>query len=122
AVRLALVEEARDRLLADVAALGEADRALVDPGLLRDHVVTELVAQARATRLDPEDLGGLLGRLRQFRALADHVDAAVGGDVEAERTLAVGVLAGRRRVVERVARFRSEDRPEPAREIGRAHV
>ena len=34
AVRLALVVEARDRLLADVAALGEADGALVDPRLL----------------------------------------------------------------------------------------
>ena len=35
AVGLALVVQAGDRLLADVAALGEADRALVDPGLLR---------------------------------------------------------------------------------------
>ena len=35
AVRPALVVQARDRLLADVAALGEAHRALVDPGLLR---------------------------------------------------------------------------------------
>src|SRR5205085_1836082 len=48
AVRLALVVQAGDRLLADVAALGEAHRALVDPGLLGDRRRGPLAAEARA--------------------------------------------------------------------------
>ena len=63
AVGLALVVQAGDRLLADVAALGEADGALVDPRLLGDRRRRHLAAEARAPRLDPEDLGRLLGDL-----------------------------------------------------------
>src|SRR5215217_3668779 len=37
AVRLAAVVQPRDGLLPHVAALGEGHRALVEPGLLRDH-------------------------------------------------------------------------------------
>ena len=50
AVRLALVVQARDGLLADVAALREAHRALVEAGLLRDRRVVEVDAVARAAR------------------------------------------------------------------------
>jgi hypothetical protein len=49
--------QARDGLLADVAALGEADRAVVEAGLLRDHRVVEVHAVARAAVLDPQDVG-----------------------------------------------------------------
>ena len=63
AVRPALVVEAGDRLLADVAALGEADRALDDPGLGGHRLGAHLGAEARGAGLDPEDLGGLLADL-----------------------------------------------------------
>ena len=91
AVRLALVEEARDRLLADVAALREADGALVEPGLLRDHGLVEVDAVARPPGLHARDLGVALAsrraprratqRVAQRRRVvggADQVDAAVG--------------------------------------------
>ena len=58
AVRLAPVVEARDRLLADVAALAEADGALVDPGLLRDRLGRHLAPEPRPAGLHPGDLGG----------------------------------------------------------------
>ena len=59
-VRLALVVEARDGLLADVAALGEADGALVDPRLLAASSRCRISAPRRGPAgLDPEDLGGL---------------------------------------------------------------
>ena len=61
AVGLALVEQPRDGLLADVAALGEAHRALVQRGLLRDRRVVHVQAEARAPGLDAQDLGGRLG-------------------------------------------------------------
>ena len=61
AVRLALVVEAGDRLLADVAALGEADGALVDAGLLGDRRRRHLAPEARAAGLHPQDLGRRLG-------------------------------------------------------------
>src|SRR5215211_6051605 len=47
AVRLAAEVQPRDRLLPDVAALVERDRAGVQPGLLRDHAVVEVDAVAR---------------------------------------------------------------------------
>ena len=62
AVRPALVEEPRDGLLADVTALREAHRALVQPGLLGDHRVVEVDAVARPARLDAQDLGVGLAR------------------------------------------------------------
>jgi len=92
AVGLALVEQARHRLLADVAALGEADGPVVEPGLLGDRRVVDVDAEARAPGLDAHELGGLLGDLdgpgRHQRRLhrrgvggrADHVDAVGRGD------------------------------------------
>ena len=56
AVRLAAEVQPRDRLLADVAALLERDRAVVETGLLRDHGVVEVGAVARPAALDPADL------------------------------------------------------------------
>ena len=115
AVRLALVVEAGHGLLADVAALGEADRALVDPGLLGHRLRRHLRAEARPAGLDAEDLGGLdgcLGHARAGERLAhgagvgvghDQVEARVGGDRArhgaADRDHPVRVLgaAGRRR-------------------------
>ena len=76
AVGLALVVEAGDRLLADVAALGEADGALVDAGLLGDRGRRHLAPEARAAGLHPEDLGRRLGDARHgFRASAAGVAA-----------------------------------------------
>jgi hypothetical protein len=54
AVRLALVEEAGDRFLADVAALREADGALVESRLLGDDGVVEVDAVAREGEVDAE--------------------------------------------------------------------
>ena len=68
AVRLALVVKPGDGLLADVAALGEADGALVDPGLLGHRLGRHLGSEARAAGLDPSDLGGLDGDLGRARA------------------------------------------------------
>src|SRR6478672_13909224 len=48
AVGLALVVQPGDRLLADVAALGETHRALVDPGLLGNRGRRHLASEARA--------------------------------------------------------------------------
>ena len=62
AVRLALVVQAGDRLLADVAALGEAHGALVDPRLLGDRRGRHLAPEARPAGLDAHDLGGRLAR------------------------------------------------------------
>ncbi len=60
AIGLAAVVQPRDRLLADVAALRERDRAFVEAGLLGDHAVVEVDAVARAAALDPQALGGRL--------------------------------------------------------------
>ena len=92
AVRLALVVQAGDRLLADVAALGEADGALVDARLLRDRLRRHLAPEARTALLDPDDLGGLGahrgdaggleggGKGAAAAGVAEEVDAEVGGD------------------------------------------
>ncbi len=90
AVGSAPVIQARDRLLADVAALGEAHRALVQARLLRDHAAVEIHSVARAPVLDAHDLGGVLGygrgapfaqrlyELVRVGGVADEVDAGVG--------------------------------------------
>ena len=54
AVRLALVVEPGDRLLADVAALGEAHGAIVDPGLLGDRRPRSSRARTAGARTRPE--------------------------------------------------------------------
>ena len=65
AVRLAPVVEAGHRLLADVAALREADGAVVDSGLLGDRRGGHLAAEPRTPRLHAQDLrGGLADALR----------------------------------------------------------
>ncbi len=68
AVRLALVVQPGDGLLADVAALREAHGALVDAGLLGDRVAVHVEAEARPAGLDPQALGGLLGDRLDARA------------------------------------------------------
>src|SRR5262245_18926308 len=60
AVGLSLVLQPGDGLLADVAALSEADRALVDPGLLGDRRSGHLATESRAPALDANDLRRLL--------------------------------------------------------------
>ena len=91
-VWLAPVVEARDGLLAHVAALGERDGTLVEPRLLRDHGVVEVDAVAGATTLDPNRLGRGLGhghrspppqrhlQILGDRAVAQQLDADVGAD------------------------------------------
>ena len=110
AVGPALVVEARDRLLADVAALGEAHRPLVEPRLLRDHRLVEVDAIAWPPALDPQALGGRLadglGSARAKRrgqrggvpGRGQQVDAGVGANRQrldaGERDGGVGVLDG----------------------------
>src|SRR5919198_3205867 len=55
-VGTAAVVEARDRLLARVAALGEGDVGLVEPGLGGQNGLVELLAPGRRARLDAERL------------------------------------------------------------------
>ena len=85
AVRPALVVEAGDRLLADVAALGEADRGIDDPGLGRHRLGAHLGAEPRGSGLDPDDLDCVLADLdgagRRGRARA-----AVGVAAAASRS------------------------------------
>ncbi len=103
-----------DRLLADVAALGEADGLLDDAGLGGHHRVVHVVVQTRDAGLDPDDLGRLLvGRRdserdehrRHRRTIlrgGDHVDAEHrpdqpdGDRAEHRGDVIVGVLAERR--------------------------
>src|SRR3954452_8677671 len=106
AVRLALVVQSRDGLLADVAALREADRTLVEPRLLGNHGVVEIEPVARAAGLDAARLDSALGDRDRARALervthaagllggADHVDAEVGCDQYGERRERGVVLRG----------------------------
>ena len=90
---MAPVVHAGDRLLADVAALREAHRALHDPGLAGQVLLAHVDAVARPAALDAHDLGRLgadrLGarvqRARSARRRAasrrdQQVDAQVGGD------------------------------------------
>src|SRR6185295_16190970 len=63
AVGLALVVEAGDRLLADVAALGEADRLLDDAGLGGHRLGPHLGPEPGPAGLDPQDLRRLGGDL-----------------------------------------------------------
>ena len=60
-VRLAAVVQARDRLLARVAALREADRALDQARLGGQDAVVELAAQARRAGADPQQLELVVG-------------------------------------------------------------
>jgi len=79
AVGLAAVVQAGDGLLPDVAALGEAHRALVEAGLLRDDRVVEVDAVARAAALDAQHLGG--GLVDRHGAGVDEVVADALGVV-----------------------------------------
>ena len=83
-VGTALVVEAGDRLLADVAALGEADRALDDAGLGGHRLGAHLGAEARRPGLDPHDLGGLGGDL-------DRAGARSGRRADARRRLTAAI-------------------------------
>ena len=106
AVRLALVVQPGDGLLAHVAALGEAHRALVQARPPRGSWWRPCRARAAAgrtrsagTRRSPRSAAGRSG-LR-----ADHVHAEVGGHVEAELALHERVLL-LRQVDARAARAR----------------
>ena len=68
-VRLAAVVQPRDRLLADVAALRERHRALVEPGLLGDHACRRGRCRSAGGRARPAALGGGLGDRRRARRL-----------------------------------------------------
>src|ERR1041385_8663041 len=56
AVRVAAVVQARDRLLAGVAALRERDVGLVETGLGGENALVELLAPNRGAHLDPQRL------------------------------------------------------------------
>ena len=108
AVGLAAVEEPGHGLLADVAALGERDRARVEVSLLGDDRVVEIDSVPGPAALDAQAFGGRLadrrdahlgqrgGQVLGVGGVAEQVDAGVGAD-RAQRDvghlgLAVGVL------------------------------
>ena len=87
AVRLASVMQAGHRLLPDVAALGEADGALVDSRLLGHRLGIHVIAEPWPPGLDANALGRLLrdgldrevvAQLVRPRGRAEQVDAKVG--------------------------------------------
>ena len=92
AVGLAPVVEPRHCLLADVAALREAHRALVEAGLLGDRALVDVHPVAGSPVLDAHDLRGRLAHgsapasrraartVVQVGGLAQHVDALGGRD------------------------------------------
>src|SRR6185437_13774921 len=105
-----------------------AHRALVDAGLLRDRAGGHVEAVAGPARLDPQALSGLLGHGLDAERLADgvsvggvadHIDAEVGGHVDAVLALHERVLLLGGGGVERLARIRSDEREDRA--LG-AHV
>ena len=133
AVGLSLVVQARDGLLPDVAALGEAHRAFVEPRLLWNRVGVEVEAIARVSGLDAQALGGVLGRLlegaggaNRARLLGrtDHVHAEVRPHVQAVLSLDERVLDGRRLDLERGVGGRTDEREEGALggHVGVTHV
>src|SRR6188472_1293210 len=80
AVGLALVVEAGDRLLTDVAALGEADRLLDDPGLGGHRLGPHLGSEAGTAGLDSHDLRRLGGDLDGAGVEQRRVDAVALGN------------------------------------------
>jgi len=117
AVGLALVEQARDGLLPDVAALGEADRSLVEARLLGDDGVVQVDAVARAAALDAQHVRGRLVDLHRAGvhervahalgvvAVAHHVEPDVGTNQQH-----LGAADDARRVVVLVRADRSRHR------------
>jgi hypothetical protein len=53
------VQHTDDDLLTDIAALGQADRAVLDARLQRNRVVGHVDAEAGTTRLHTADLHGV---------------------------------------------------------------
>src|SRR5262249_25970288 len=106
---------ARDRLLARIAALGEADVRLVEPGLRRKDRVVELVAPARDARLDAPALDVFLARLVARLRRRPPARQAPGGR-RARATIRVAPLRSRpsRRNV-RAGAVRVRARRAPAR-------
>ena len=81
AVRMAAIVQPGDRLLPRVAALAEADRALVQPCLRRHRVAVELATVARDAGLDARRLPG-----RLVAAIGRRLgDQPVGADRRVQR-------------------------------------
>ncbi len=74
AVHVAAVVQARDRLLARVAALRERDRALVQPRLRRKDAVVDLACPTRASRASIAQALELVGVQRRLDAGVEHLD------------------------------------------------
>ena len=72
AVGVPAVVQPRDRLLSRIAALGEADRALGQPGLGGQHPVVDLLPPRRRPRPDAEQLE-LLRRHARFELGVEHL-------------------------------------------------
>src|SRR5690348_13298198 len=71
-VHLAAVVLARNRLLAGIATLAEADVRLLEPGFGGKDAVVELVTPARNARLDAPAFDIFLARLVARRPLVEH--------------------------------------------------
>ena len=104
AVGLAAVEQPRDRLLADVAALLKRDGAVVEAGLLRDHAVIEVDPVPGAAALDPDALGGRVARCARRPRRAERARQLVGADRTAQiRSIPASVRTARTSIPSSVA-------------------
>ena len=117
AVRVAAVVQPRDRLLARVAALREADRPLGQAGLGRQHAVVDLAAEARACRLG---CGGARAPRRAIGAPRARVEQLDGRARRSRRSGAA--LARRGRSSTCAPRARSRPSPRSACAAARAHA
>src|SRR5262249_46858007 len=73
AVDLSTVVLARDRLLARIATLGEADVRLLEPGLRGKDRFVEFVSPARNAGLDAPALERFFARRLAGRPLVEHL-------------------------------------------------
>src|SRR5205085_2080330 len=76
AIELPAVVLTRDRLLARVAALAEADVRLRQSGFRRQHAIVDLAPPARDAGLDPPALERLIVDLFAFRSSVEDFFAA----------------------------------------------
>ena len=98
------MQDPDDDFLADVAALGLADRAILDARFERDRVGVHVDAEQRQAGFDPQRVPGVGGDVVRAGAEqpGDDVGDALGGAIDVEARTRQGVAAGdeHRRVLE----------------------
>ena len=75
---MAAVQHADDHFLADIAALGEADRARLDAGFERNRLLVHVAVKQRHAGLDAQRLGGLRVERDGAALLAERVAQRAG--------------------------------------------